>query len=158
MIVNALQKLKSFGFEPKNILDIGAGIEIGVAATKTFLGQLLAFYGLAIAFASKVFPVPGSPTSRIPLGIFAPSFINASGCIKNETISSSSLFASVIPATSSKQTFRSLIGFIFDFVLLKFIVRFASCVELRTRNTSQNIIIRIIKNLFFRRRNIFQKS
>ena len=24
MIVNALQKLKSFGFEPKNILDIGA--------------------------------------------------------------------------------------------------------------------------------------
>ncbi len=30
------------------ILDIGAGIEVGVAATKTLLGQLLAFYGLAL--------------------------------------------------------------------------------------------------------------
>ena len=36
-----------------NIIDIGAGIEVGVAATKTFLGQLLAFYGLAINFAAK---------------------------------------------------------------------------------------------------------
>ena len=36
-----------------HILDIGAGIEVGVAATKTFLGQLLAFYGLALAFASR---------------------------------------------------------------------------------------------------------
>ena len=36
-----------------NILDIGAGIEIGVAATKTFLGQLLAFYGLSLAFAGR---------------------------------------------------------------------------------------------------------
>ncbi len=35
-----------------NILDIGAGIEIGVAATKTFLGQLFAFYGLALMFAA----------------------------------------------------------------------------------------------------------
>ncbi|MEB3199270.1 MAG: glutamine--fructose-6-phosphate transaminase (isomerizing) [Synechococcaceae cyanobacterium] len=36
-----------------HILDIGAGIEVGVAATKTFLGQLLAFYALAIAFAER---------------------------------------------------------------------------------------------------------
>ncbi len=36
----------------QNILDIGAGIEVGVAATKTFLAQLLAFYGLTIAFTS----------------------------------------------------------------------------------------------------------
>ncbi|MFN9694574.1 MAG: glutamine--fructose-6-phosphate transaminase (isomerizing) [Synechococcaceae cyanobacterium] len=36
-----------------HILDIGAGIEVGVAATKTFLGQLLAFYGLSIAFAER---------------------------------------------------------------------------------------------------------
>lgn len=35
------------------ILDIGAGIEVGVAATKTFLAQLLAFYALALAFASR---------------------------------------------------------------------------------------------------------
>ena len=36
-----------------HILDIGAGIEVGVAATKTFLAQLLAFYGLALAFAER---------------------------------------------------------------------------------------------------------
>jgi glucosamine--fructose-6-phosphate aminotransferase (isomerizing) len=36
-----------------HILDIGAGIEVGVAATKTFLGQLLALYGLALAFAER---------------------------------------------------------------------------------------------------------
>ena len=35
------------------VLDIGAGIEVGVAATKTFLGQLLAFYALAVAFAER---------------------------------------------------------------------------------------------------------
>jgi len=34
-----------------NIIDIGAGIEIGVAATKTFFAQLLSFYGLAIKFS-----------------------------------------------------------------------------------------------------------
>ena len=34
-----------------NIINIGAGIEIGVAATKTFFAQLLSFYGLAIKFA-----------------------------------------------------------------------------------------------------------
>jgi len=34
-----------------NIIDISAGVEIGVAATKTFYGQLLSFYGLAIKFA-----------------------------------------------------------------------------------------------------------
>jgi glucosamine--fructose-6-phosphate aminotransferase (isomerizing) len=36
-----------------HILNIGAGIEVGVAATKTFIGQLLAFYGLAISFAAR---------------------------------------------------------------------------------------------------------
>jgi glutamine---fructose-6-phosphate transaminase (isomerizing) len=36
-----------------DILDIGAGIEVGVAATKTFLGQLLAFYGLTLAIAAR---------------------------------------------------------------------------------------------------------
>ncbi|MFL0789553.1 MAG: glutamine--fructose-6-phosphate transaminase (isomerizing) [Prochlorococcus sp.] len=43
----------SLARQVEHILDIGAGIEIGVAATKTFLGQLLAFYGLALAFAAK---------------------------------------------------------------------------------------------------------
>jgi glucosamine--fructose-6-phosphate aminotransferase (isomerizing) len=43
----------SLGRLVDHILDIGAGIEVGVAATKTFLGQLLAFYGLALAFAEQ---------------------------------------------------------------------------------------------------------
>ena len=41
----------SLGRLVPNIIDISAGIEIGVAATKTFFGQLLSFYGLAIKFA-----------------------------------------------------------------------------------------------------------
>jgi glucosamine--fructose-6-phosphate aminotransferase (isomerizing) len=49
-----------------HILDIGAGIEVGVAATKTFLGQLLAFYGLALAFAERrVGRQPGITRERI---------------------------------------------------------------------------------------------
>ncbi len=43
----------SLGRLVPHLLDIGAGIEVGVAATKTFLGQLLAFYGLAVAFAER---------------------------------------------------------------------------------------------------------
>ncbi len=41
----------SIGRKIPNIIDIDAGIEIGVAATKTFFAQLLSFYGLAIKFA-----------------------------------------------------------------------------------------------------------
>ncbi len=41
----------SIGRQITNIIDIGAGIEIGVAATKTFFAQLLSFYGLAIKFS-----------------------------------------------------------------------------------------------------------
>jgi glucosamine--fructose-6-phosphate aminotransferase (isomerizing) len=43
----------SLGRLVTHLLDIGAGIEVGVAATKTFLGQLLSFYGLALAFAER---------------------------------------------------------------------------------------------------------
>ncbi|MCT0249174.1 glutamine--fructose-6-phosphate transaminase (isomerizing) [Synechococcus sp. CS-205] len=43
----------SLGRLVPHLLDIGAGIEVGVAATKTFLGQLLAFYGLALSFAER---------------------------------------------------------------------------------------------------------
>jgi len=43
----------SLGRLVDQVLDIGAGIEVGVAATKTFLGQLLAFYGLAFALAER---------------------------------------------------------------------------------------------------------
>ena len=41
----------SIGRQIPNIINISAGIEIGVAATKTFFAQLLSFYGLAIKFA-----------------------------------------------------------------------------------------------------------
>jgi len=43
----------SISRQVQDILDIGAGIEIGVAATKTFLGQLLAFYSLSLTFAVR---------------------------------------------------------------------------------------------------------
>jgi len=42
----------SLGRELDNVIDIGSGIEIGVAATKTFLGQMLSFYGLTLLFAA----------------------------------------------------------------------------------------------------------
>ena len=51
----------SLGRLVPHLLDIGAGIEVGVAATKTFLGQLLAFYGLALAFAERREGQPGVP-------------------------------------------------------------------------------------------------
>ncbi|MFM7642381.1 MAG: glutamine--fructose-6-phosphate transaminase (isomerizing) [Cyanobium sp.] len=51
----------SLGRLVPHILDIGAGIEVGVAATKTFLGQLLAFYGLTLAFAERRGGQPGVP-------------------------------------------------------------------------------------------------
>ncbi|MFM7362085.1 MAG: isomerizing glutamine--fructose-6-phosphate transaminase, partial [Cyanobium sp.] len=54
----------SLGRLVPHILDIGAGIEVGVAATKTFLGQLLAFYGLSLAFAERRAAAgrPGAPS------------------------------------------------------------------------------------------------
>ncbi|NBV58984.1 MAG: SIS domain-containing protein, partial [Synechococcaceae bacterium WB4_2_0811] len=41
----------SLGRLVPHLIDIQAGVEVGVAATKTFMGQLLAFYGLAIRLA-----------------------------------------------------------------------------------------------------------
>jgi len=63
----------SLGRLVDHILDIGAGIEVGVAATKTFLGQLLAFYGLALAFAER--PASCRSVSRAwwPGCVFCPS-------------------------------------------------------------------------------------
>jgi len=45
------RKESSIGRQVANILDICAGIEVGVAATKSYFAQLLSFYGLAIKFA-----------------------------------------------------------------------------------------------------------
>ncbi|KAH0973689.1 hypothetical protein GBA52_025845 [Prunus armeniaca] len=58
----------------------------------------------AMALASSVFPVPGGPTKRTPLGILAPTAENFSGVFKNSTISWKSCFASSTPATSSNVT------------------------------------------------------
>ena len=58
----------------------------------------------AMARASKVFPVPGGPTSNAPFGILPPKRLNFCGFRKNSTISSSSSLASSMPATSSKVT------------------------------------------------------
>ena len=69
-----------------------------------------------MARASKVFPVPGGPTSNAPLGIFPPSLLNFLGSLRNSTISSTSSFASSTPATSLNVTlpFNSFIIFAFD--------------------------------------------
>ena len=56
----------------------------------------------AIALAIRVFPVPGGPTNRAPLGIFPPNFVYLSGLFRKETISSTSCLASASPATSLK--------------------------------------------------------
>ena len=58
----------------------------------------------AIARASSVLPVPGGPTSKHPLGILPPKRWNFGGSFRNSTTSSSSCFASSMPATSSKVT------------------------------------------------------
>ncbi len=62
------------------------------------------FASPATARASSVFPVPGGPTSRTPLGIFPPSLRNFSGVRRKEMTSESSSFASSTPATSAKRT------------------------------------------------------
>mmetsp|Transcript_1927 Transcript_1927/g.7068 ORF Transcript_1927/g.7068 Transcript_1927/m.7068 type:complete len:303 (+) Transcript_1927:778-1686(+) len=58
----------------------------------------------ATALARSVLPVPGGPTRRQPLGIFAPSAVYLSGFFKKSTTSWSSSFAPSTPATSSKST------------------------------------------------------
>ncbi len=58
----------------------------------------------AMARESSVLPVPGEPMSRTPLGMRPPSLVNFFGSLRNWTISSSSSFASSMPATSWKVT------------------------------------------------------
>ena len=59
----------------------------------------------ATAFASNVFPVPGGPTRRTPLGILPPRFVYFLGFCRKSTISMTSNFASWSPATSLKVLF-----------------------------------------------------
>ena len=62
----------------------------------------------ATALASRVLPVPGGPTSSTPLGMRAPRSRYLPGCWRKPTISWSSAFSSLAPATSEKLTFPSL--------------------------------------------------
>ena len=55
----------------------------------------------ATARASKVFPVPGGPTSSTPLGMRAPNRLYRFGSFRKLMISCSSSLASSTPATSS---------------------------------------------------------
>ena len=80
------------------------------------------FASPATALASKVLPVPGSPTSRAPLGIFPPSLVYLVGFFKKSTISCTSSFAPSRPATSLKVTLTSLFwskSLALDFPILK---------------------------------------
>ena len=56
----------------------------------------------AIALAIMVLPVPGGPTRITPFGMRAPMALYFSGSFRKSTISASSPFSSVSPATSSK--------------------------------------------------------
>ena len=58
----------------------------------------------ATALDRYVLPVPGSPTSKTPFGILAPSLIYFIGFFKKSTISKSSSFSSTRPATSANLT------------------------------------------------------
>ena len=56
----------------------------------------------ATALARRVFPVPGGPTKRAPLGSFAPIEVYFVGLCRKSTISTRLSFASSSPATSLK--------------------------------------------------------
>jgi hypothetical protein len=59
----------------------------------------------ATALANIVFPVPGGPTNKTPLGILAPRFLNFLGFLRNSTTSANSSFSSSAQATSLNITF-----------------------------------------------------
>merc|ERR1712078_531309 len=76
------------------------------------------FASPATALANKVFPVPGGPINKAPLGIFPPKFVNFIGFFKNSTIS----FASCNPATLLKVILTLFLESkreAFDFPILK---------------------------------------
>ncbi len=64
-----------------------------------------AFASPATAFASKVLPVPGGPTSKTPLGILPPKTVYFFGFFRKSTTSITSSLASSRPATSAKVVF-----------------------------------------------------
>ena len=80
------------------------------------------FASPATAFASNVFPVPGCPTKRAPLGILPPRIVYFFGFFRKSTISCTSSFAPSSPATSLNVVFISFFSsnnLAFDFPMLK---------------------------------------
>ena len=75
-------------FEVNNFSDVDQSIKYFIDEERTF--------------ARRVFPVPGGPQSKAPLGIFAPRSVNRFASFKNSTNSMISFFASSQPATSAK--------------------------------------------------------
>ena len=79
------------------------------------------FASPATAFAKRVFPVPGGPTNRAPLGILPPRTVYFLGFLRKSTISCISSFAPSNPATSLKVVLTSVFlskSFAFDFPIL----------------------------------------
>ena len=76
----------------------------------------------ATAFASKVLPVPGGPVSITPFGILAPRLVYFTGSLRKSTISSSSSFSSLSPATSLNVTLLASPLIILARLLPKFII------------------------------------
>ena len=64
----------------------------------------------AVAFASRVLPVPGGPTRSAPLGIFAPRSSYFFGRLRKSTNSMISALASSHPATSLNITFFAFLS------------------------------------------------
>jgi hypothetical protein len=58
----------------------------------------------AHALANIVFPVPGGPVNKAPLGIFAPSLLYFSAFFKKSINSTISYLALFIPTTSTNLT------------------------------------------------------
>ena len=85
----------------------------------------------ATAFASRVFPVPGGPWSRMPFGTVAPRDLNCLGRRRNSTTSRSSSFVSSTPAMSSQVTELADLG-----VICWGLVRGISFSVRQTRKTS----------------------
>ena len=75
----------------------------------------------ATALANKVFPVPGGPTNKAPLGILPPNTVYLLGFFRKSTISCTSSLAPSSPATSLNVILTSVFSsnsFAFDFPIL----------------------------------------
>ena len=123
----------------------------------------------ATAFARSVLPVPGGPTRSIPFGMRAPTSVYLPGFARKSTISSSSSFSSLSPATSLNFFALGSSGSILLALLFpKFIIlalpppEFADCAERKEnrKNIAKNprpygINVVITHDVFFTSFNLY---